>query len=112
MRIHKAADFEYCSHDRWETAPRWCTDEAVCVVCNALSSRNLETDRLITPTTIKNCFVKSGFSIDHVNSNDENAVKVTEDEDDWHNLQPLGVLSEDYPTLHSALMGCGIHSVD
>jgi hypothetical protein len=48
-----------------------------------------ETDRLITPTTIKNCFVKCGFSTDHVSSNDINAVKVTEDEDDWHNLQPL-----------------------
>jgi hypothetical protein len=30
-----------------------------------------EARRLITITTIKNCFVKCGFSIDHVNSNDD-----------------------------------------
>jgi hypothetical protein len=55
--------------------------------------------RLITSTTIKNCFVKRGFSIDHVSSNDDSAVKLTEDEeDDWHSLHPPGVQSEDYTT--------------
>jgi hypothetical protein len=36
---------------------------------------------LITPTTIKNCFVKCSFSIDNVSSNDS-AVKLVEDEED------------------------------
>jgi hypothetical protein len=44
MPIQRAADFEDCSHDRWETAPKHCTDESGCVVCDALNSRNLETD--------------------------------------------------------------------
>jgi hypothetical protein len=60
--------------------------------------------RLITPTTIKNCFVKCGFSNDHVSNNYDSAVKLCEDEEDaWHSLQPLGVQSEDYPTCYSAL---------
>jgi hypothetical protein len=43
--------------------------------------------------------VKRGFSTDHVKSNDDSAVKLTEDEeDDWHSLQCLGVQFEDYPT--------------
>jgi hypothetical protein len=33
---------------------------------------------LLTPTTVKNCFVKCGFLIGHVTSNDSNAVSVTE----------------------------------
>jgi hypothetical protein len=45
----------------------------------------VKTWRLITPTTIKNCFVKCGFSNDHVNNNDS-GVKLSEDEED---LQPL-----------------------
>jgi hypothetical protein len=54
--------------------------------------------KLITPTTIKNCYVKCGFSND-VSSNNESAVKLTDDEeDDWHSLQPPGVQSEDYTT--------------
>jgi hypothetical protein len=48
--------------------------------------------RLITPGTIKNFFVKCGFSIDHGGCNDDSAVKLGEDEeDDWHSLQTLGV---------------------
>jgi hypothetical protein len=38
--------------------------------------------RLVTPTIIDNCFVKCGFSIDHVSSNDDSAVKLTVDEED------------------------------
>jgi hypothetical protein len=38
--------------------------------------------RLMTPTTIKNCFVKCGFSIDHVSSNEGSAVKLTGGEED------------------------------
>jgi hypothetical protein len=34
----------------------------------------------ITPTTIKNCCAKCGFSIDHVSSNYDSAVKLNEDE--------------------------------
>jgi hypothetical protein len=47
--------------------------------------------RFTTPTTIKNFCVKCGFSIDHVSSNYDSAVKLDEDEeDDWLSLQPLG----------------------
>jgi hypothetical protein len=60
--------------------------------------------RLITLTTIKNCFVKYGFSIDHVSSNNNSAVKLSEDEeDDWDNLHSLGVQTEGCPTCDSAL---------
>jgi hypothetical protein len=53
--------------------------------------------RLITPTTVKKCFVKCGFSIERVSTNDDSVVKLTEDEeDDWHSID-LGVQSEDYP---------------
>jgi hypothetical protein len=40
------------------------------------------------------------------------ALKISEDEDDWHCLQPLGVQSEDYPTCNSTLKVCGVWSVD
>lgn len=52
------------------------------------------------------------FLIDHVSNNDENAVKVTEGKmtGTIHNL--LRVQSEKYTTLQSALIGCGIHSID
>jgi hypothetical protein len=44
-----------------------------------------EARRLITPTTTKYCSVKCAFLTDHVGSNDNSAVKLTEDEvDDWH----------------------------
>jgi hypothetical protein len=69
--------------------------------------------RLITPTIIKNCFVKCGFSIDHVSSNDDSAVILSEDEeDDWQSLQALGVQSEGCTTCDSALEVCGVRSVD
>jgi hypothetical protein len=69
--------------------------------------------RLMTPTTIKNCFVKCRFSVDHVSSNNGSAVKLAEDEeDDCHSLQSLGVQSEGYTTCDSALKVCGIQSVD
>jgi hypothetical protein len=43
-----------------------------------------ETWRSITPTVIEDCLLKCGFSIDHVSSTDNSAVKLTEDEvDDW-----------------------------
>jgi hypothetical protein len=54
------------------------------VVRNALNSRTLE----IANTTIKKCFAKSGFLTDDASSNDR-AVKLMEDEDDWHSLQLL-----------------------
>jgi hypothetical protein len=60
--------------------------------------------RLITFSTFKNCFVKCGFSIDHVTRNYDSAVKHNEDEeDDWQSLQPLGMKFEDYTTCDSAL---------
>jgi hypothetical protein len=52
--------------------------------------------------------VKCGFSIDHASSSEDSAVKLTEDEEnDWHSLQPLGMLFEDYTTHDSALEVCG-----
>jgi hypothetical protein len=41
-----------------------------------------EASRLVTPTAIKNGFVKSGFSNDHISSNDDSAVKVSGNDDD------------------------------
>jgi hypothetical protein len=46
--------------------------------------------RFITPNMMKNCFVNCGCSNDHVNSNDDSAMKVNNDEDDdCHSVQPL-----------------------
>jgi hypothetical protein len=45
---------------------------------------------LITPTAINNCFVNRSFSIEHVISNHDTAVKLSEGvEEDWHSSQPL-----------------------
>jgi hypothetical protein len=82
---------------------------------DVLSAMHLiaESWRLITPTTIKNCFMKCGFSNDHASSNSDSAVKLSADEEgDWHSLQPLGVQSEDHPTCDSALEVCGVKSVN
>jgi hypothetical protein len=70
--------------------------------------------RFITHNAVKNCFVKCGFSNDHVSSNDGSAVKLSEDEeDDWHSLQPLGVQFGSYTTCgDSAFEVCGIQSFD
>jgi hypothetical protein len=69
--------------------------------------------RFITPSKIKNCFVKRGFSTDHDSSNDDSAVKLTEDEeDDWYSLKPSGVQFGDHKTCDSALDVCEIKSVD
>jgi hypothetical protein len=57
--------------------------------------------------------VKCGFSNYYVSSNDDSAVKLSEDEkDDWHSLQPLGAQFKDYKTCDSALDLCGIQNVD
>jgi hypothetical protein len=65
--------------------------------------------RLITSTTVKNFYVKCGFSNDHISSNDDSAVKLSEDEeDDWYCLHPHGVQFEDCTTCDSALEVCGI----
>jgi MinD superfamily P-loop ATPase len=57
--------------------------------------------------------VKCGFSVDDISSNDDNAVKFSEDkEDDWYSLQPLQVQFEDCATCGSALEVCGVQSVD
>jgi hypothetical protein len=48
--------------------------------------------RLITPTANKDSSVNCGSLTDHVGSNEDIAVKLSEDEgDEWHSLQPLGV---------------------
>jgi hypothetical protein len=65
--------------------------------------------RLTTLTAIKLFFVKCDFSIGHVSSNEDSAVKLSEDEeDDWHSLQHLGMQSEDCPTCENALEVCGV----
>jgi hypothetical protein len=82
---------------------------------DVLSAVHLITEpwRLITLTTIKNCFVKCDFSIDYVSSNDDSAVKLSEDkEDDWHSSQPPGVQFEDYTTCDSTLKVCGVWNVN
>jgi hypothetical protein len=66
---------------------------------------------MITPTTIKNCFVNCCFSISHASSTDDSARKLSDDEEDNWPLS-LGVQFEDYKTRDSALMVWGIHSVD
>jgi hypothetical protein len=65
--------------------------------------------RLITSATIKNFFVKCGFSNDHFSSNDS-VMKLNDDEkNDWHSLQ---VQFENCTTCGSALEVCEIWSVD
>jgi hypothetical protein len=65
------------------TLPRYYTDEAGC----AVSAMHFiaESWRLITPTTVKNCFAKHGSSTD-LSSSNASAVKHSGDrDDDWHN---------------------------
>jgi hypothetical protein len=69
--------------------------------------------KVITPTTIKNCSVKCGFSIDHISSNDGSAVKLSDDEkDDWCSLQPLGLQFEDYTICDTTLKVCDVQNID
>jgi hypothetical protein len=58
--------------------------------------------------------VKRGFSNDQVSSNDNCAVKFTEDkeDDDWHSPQSLEAQSEDYPTFEGAVEVYGVRHVD
>jgi uncharacterized small protein (DUF1192 family) len=56
--------------------------------------------------------VKCHFSNDCGSSNDDSATKLSEDEDDWHSLQPHGAQFEDYTTCDSALEVCAIHSAN
>jgi hypothetical protein len=103
MPLHKADDFEDCSHSRLGTAPRWCTDETGCVVMHVTA----ESWILITTRTIKNSLLKCGFLIANVSSNDDSAVKLTEvEEDNWHSLRPFGLQSEGYPTCDSVHKDC------
>jgi hypothetical protein len=63
----------------------------------------------LTPTAIRICSVKCGFSTDHGSS-----VELTEaEEDDWHSLRSLRVQFEDCTTCGSTLeVFGGIQSVD
>jgi hypothetical protein len=82
---------------------------------DALSAMHLVVEpwRPITPATIRICFVKCSFSIDHVSSNENSAVKLMEDEeDDSHSLHHLGLQSEGCPTCDNALEICGVWSVN
>jgi hypothetical protein len=45
-------------------------------------------------------------------SNDNKALKLTDEDNDWHSLQPLGVKSEGYMTSDSALKVSGVHSIN
>jgi hypothetical protein len=74
------------------TADGGLLQDAAQIKLDALSAMNLtaEPSRVITPATTKNCFVKCGFSTDHVSSNDDSAVKLREhEEDDWHSLSAV-----------------------
>jgi hypothetical protein len=71
-----------------------------------------ETWIMITPPAIKNFIVKCGFWIEHVHSNDSGVKLIEDEEDDWQNLQSLGVQFKDYTTCNSAFEVCGILSVD
>jgi hypothetical protein len=68
---------------------------------------------LQTTPTVENCIAKCGFSVVHVNSNDDSAVKLSEDEKyDWQSFRPLGVQFEDCTTCDSGLKVCGVQSAD
>jgi hypothetical protein len=110
MPLQTAANFEDYSHDKWETEVRCCQ-----MKLDVLSAIHFiaEASGVITPTTIKNRFEKCGYSNDHVSSNNDNALQLSEDErDDWHSLQPLGVQSEYYPTCGSDLKVCVVQNVN
>jgi hypothetical protein len=74
--------------DGWGTVP-----SAARMKLDMLSAMHFkaEASRLITPTTVKNCFVNCCFSVDLASSNEDSEVKLTEDEDNWHSYKPLGV---------------------
>jgi hypothetical protein len=69
--LQKAVDSKDCSCDKWGTAVTSYTDEAEYVFAVLFIA---EAWRLITPTALKNYFVKCGFPIDHVSSNNDSAV--------------------------------------
>jgi uncharacterized Fe-S center protein len=57
--------------------------------------------------------MKCGILINHVSSNDDSALKLTEDEKgDWHSLPSLGVQSEDCPTCDTAVKICELQNVN
>jgi hypothetical protein len=74
--LQKAVDLEGCSLYSWRTA--------IQMELDVLSAMHFiaEAQRLITSTAIKNFYVKYGFSNNHVSSNNDSAVKVSEDEED------------------------------
>lgn len=68
--------------------------------------------KLIAVTTVKICFAECGFPVDHVYNNDNSVLKHTENEEnDCNNLQLTRSQFED-KTYDSALMVCGIHSIN
>jgi hypothetical protein len=68
--------------------------------------------KFVTPTAIKNCFVKCGFSVDHASNSDGSAVKLTEEEKhDWHILKDPGVHFEKHMICDSVLKICGVQSI-
>jgi len=75
-----------------------------CLLCIA------EAWKLTTSTTIKNCFALCGFPVDHIYSNDNNAMKLNADkENDWHSLDTHQVQVADHMTNDNALRVCGVH---
>jgi hypothetical protein len=81
MSLQKAADSKDCGCNRW-----WggLVQDGKQVKLDVLSALHFteEAWRLITSTTIKNCFVNCGFSVDHVSSNVDSGLKLTEFEED------------------------------
>jgi hypothetical protein len=57
--------------------------DAACTKLDVLYAMHLIAGawKLVTLITIKNCFAVSGFPVDHVYSNDDNTLKLNEDEE-------------------------------
>jgi hypothetical protein len=69
--------------------PRNKVKDALIELHGRSSGGHLGAWRMITPTTMKNCLVKCGFSYDHVSRMIAVTVKLVEEEEDRNNLQTL-----------------------
>jgi hypothetical protein len=78
--LQKPAVFEGCNHDIKGIALQCYKDEAECLVCNALHSRSLaDGNTQYNQELIVKCF---GITVHHVSSNDNSAMKFTENQED------------------------------
>jgi hypothetical protein len=73
---------------------------------NAVKNRNLESDK----THHNQKLLCEGWFLDHVSSNDDSTVNLSEvEEEDWHSLQSLGVQS-DVTTQHVIVLSRSLES--